>query len=233
MTKPVYWSPLSFAQSLRVISWVRQWDIDKFINVYNKFFPYLCRKWRVQIWILGYGCQIELSNICLFIKVRIFYLSKSINYMTNLFSKTWWKTTVFRDQCFQEFGPWSRFPESGSNPDPSSDKVFWWQFFFLFEFTIKTIFKNFIFASETTTKDVLASGEASSPTEKSSNMKFFIFFPFLGENFGLPDDVMKWCRGMCINFTNILWFVLHVIFRLAKLVSELRQYGINVRCKKK
>ncbi len=89
MTKPVYWSPLSFAQSLRVISWVRQWDIDKFINVYNKFFR--IRKWRVQIWILGYGCQIKLSNICLFIIVRIFYLSKSINYTTNLFSKTWRK----------------------------------------------------------------------------------------------------------------------------------------------
>ncbi len=35
MTKPVYWSPLSFAQSLRVISWVRQRDIDKLINVNN------------------------------------------------------------------------------------------------------------------------------------------------------------------------------------------------------
>jgi hypothetical protein len=33
MTKPVYWSPLSFAQSLRVINWVRQWDIDKLKNV--------------------------------------------------------------------------------------------------------------------------------------------------------------------------------------------------------
>ncbi len=41
MTKPVYWSPLSFAQSLRVISWVRQWDIDKLINV-NKTFLRIC-----------------------------------------------------------------------------------------------------------------------------------------------------------------------------------------------
>ncbi len=41
--------------------------------------------------ILGYGCQIELSNICLFINMHIFYLSKSINYTSNLFSKTWWK----------------------------------------------------------------------------------------------------------------------------------------------
>ena len=38
----------------------------------------MCKKWRVQIWILGYGCQIELSNICLFINLRIFYLSKSL-----------------------------------------------------------------------------------------------------------------------------------------------------------
>jgi len=37
MTKPVYWSPLSFAQSLRVISWVRQWDIDKLINWLIRF----------------------------------------------------------------------------------------------------------------------------------------------------------------------------------------------------
>jgi hypothetical protein len=37
MTKPVYWSPLSFAQSLRVISWVRQWDLDKLINWLIRF----------------------------------------------------------------------------------------------------------------------------------------------------------------------------------------------------
>ncbi len=40
-TKPVYWSPFSFAQSLRVINWVRQWDIDKFIDV-NKTFLRIC-----------------------------------------------------------------------------------------------------------------------------------------------------------------------------------------------
>ncbi len=43
MTKPVYWSPLSFAQSLRVISWVRQWDIDKLINVNNSVLQLLAR----------------------------------------------------------------------------------------------------------------------------------------------------------------------------------------------
>jgi hypothetical protein len=32
MTKPVYWSPLSFAQSLRVSSWVRQWTYGGFIK---------------------------------------------------------------------------------------------------------------------------------------------------------------------------------------------------------
>ncbi len=56
----------------------------------------MCRKCRVQIWILGYRCQIELSNICLFINMHIFYLSKSINYTTNLFSKTWWKNNRFQ-----------------------------------------------------------------------------------------------------------------------------------------
>ncbi len=44
--------------------------------------------------------------------------------------------------------------------------------------------------------------------------------------------IMKRCLDMYINFENNLWFVLHEIFRLAKLVSVLRQYSINVRCKK-
>ncbi len=65
MTKPVYWSPLSFAQSLRVTSWVRQWDIDKFINV-NKTFLCIC---DAQFSVPN-SFFLERFAACMFMKIR-------------------------------------------------------------------------------------------------------------------------------------------------------------------
>ncbi len=56
MTKPVYWSPLSFAQSLKVIGWVRQWDIGKLINV-NKTFLCICVAHNSVLQTLGKICS--------------------------------------------------------------------------------------------------------------------------------------------------------------------------------
>ncbi len=60
MTKPVYLSTLSFAQSLRVISWVRrQWDIDKLINV-NK--PFLLARIAARMFMKIRPMEINLLN---------------------------------------------------------------------------------------------------------------------------------------------------------------------------
>jgi hypothetical protein len=44
------------------------------------------------------------------------------------------------------------------------------------------------FSSRTPAKDVQVPGEASSPAESTSNIKFLHFFPVLGINFGLPGS---------------------------------------------
>ncbi len=124
MTKQVYWSPLSFAQSLRVISWVWQWDIDKLINV-NKTFLRICVENEDFLYdthfyfnILSLAAKISArwlhchkhgkcysivscSPLILIILIGAHFLSLEIS-----FQKHDEKTTVFRDQCVQEFGPW-------------------------------------------------------------------------------------------------------------------------------
>ena len=110
MTKQVYWSPLSFAQSLRVISWVRQWDLDKLINWLIRFAARMFMKIRpMESNLLNsasdflYHTHFYFNILSLAAKISArwlhchkhgkcyFHLSQSINYTTYLFSKTWWK----------------------------------------------------------------------------------------------------------------------------------------------